>query len=134
MFFFFDDIHTEPTTNKEAVLIETPQDNIAVETAVKGIAETSGFFSVHVTKGKITDDDHVQNIGVFQIPLGTSFAGVRAQLQQQQELAMADFLFSIPSYGVISARQEIDLGSASKYLSKSDLDTADYNLLVVEPF
>lgn len=110
----------EPTTSK-SVMITSPDHDTGLTTKKKTqVVSTTGNFTCRVTKGKITDESFQQFLGALDIPGESCFAAARAIIQQTvgDTLLRGDWLFSVPELGILTARQEIDLGPMVHYLSE----------------
>lgn len=64
---------------------------------------------VQIAKGCLSDDSVCEDQGVFAVPKLHCFAGMRQLIDKELKID-GDWKFSIPSLGILTSRQEFDLG------------------------
>jgi len=99
--------------------------------------EAIKMVQVRVIKGKMDDESIEEELGVLQLPSGSCFSIIRSMLMEKlQSLANSYFLFSLDQFGIITSRQEVDLGPMGALLQSlgAGIGTEDepFNLLVVD--
>jgi hypothetical protein len=109
----------EPLSDKAALVVGEENKTSLVKEMVKKldgeatdaqlavIGEKPAF--VRIFKTKMSDEDVREELGVLEIPQDSCFATTRATLFQRFGLD-STWKFSLPEFGIITAKQELDLG------------------------
>jgi hypothetical protein len=84
--------------------------------------------SIHVFKTSMSDDSIKCDLGVIELPGSCGFASARNYLQKYMKTA---WKYSIPELGILSSKQEIDLGPVVPILRQIG-GKEDLELLLVE--
>jgi hypothetical protein len=112
----------EPLSDREKIVKEDPSSgraadciadfNAAFANSTSPVTDPTPLF-VRIFMTKMTDEEAAKDMGVIEIPREGSFAATRMLLLQLQQLRLTnnEWKFSLPEYGIITAKQEVDLGS-----------------------
>jgi len=134
----------EPTSDKAIVLPEEGEEqasgaNAKIDDGKPKLPSVHpGFYSIRVIIGRITDDSYQLDLGDMEIPVEQCFASTRKCIDHAAagKLDKSAWLFSVPKLGILTARQEVDLGPMINYLGtcgKSGTPDHPFELTVVEP-
>ena len=105
--------------NKTGGIVKEMVDKLNNESAIaKSANETPAF--VRIYKTKMSDENVREELGVIEIPQDSCFATTRATLFQRFGLD-STWKFSLPEFGIITAKQELDLGSMAPLMKRLGL-------------
>lgn len=117
----------EPLSCKDELVVydeDAAADKSTVKTIVSqlnasshsGMEDTTTPTFVRVIKTKMSDESVRDELGVIEVPPDHCFATTRTHLFQRFGLDNNKWKFTLPEFGIITAKQEIDLGCMNPIL------------------
>jgi hypothetical protein len=127
----------DTSKTKTGGVVQEMVNKLNQQSIVAGSSDDAGeaHAVVRIVKTKMSDEDVREELGVIEIPQDSCFATTRATLFQRFGLD-STWKFSLPEFGIITAKQELDLGRMCPLMKRLGLGlgtkTEPVELSVVE--
>lgn len=114
----------------------TATGQVAGESSCRPLNSIQKAAYVKVVKGRMSDHLYEEDLGIVEVPIWDCFAATRPVINDELKGAPPKWKYSVPGLGIISSKQEIDLGPMIPLLQNmgngSGSKASPAKLLIVE--